>query len=56
MVAWIPFDKSRTSYKRCPALILDAAKRLIPPDLERYPYLPASLTSPPRRALRMLPP
>lgn len=39
MVAWIPFDKSRTSYKRCPALILDAAKRVIPPDLERYPYL-----------------
>ncbi|MGI5925404.1 MAG: glycoside hydrolase [Lentisphaeria bacterium] len=39
MVAWIPFDKSRTSYKRCPSLILDAAKRVIPRDLERYPYL-----------------
>ena len=38
MKAWTTFDGSRTSWKRCTALILDAARRCMPPDLAKYPY------------------
>ena len=38
MKAWTTFDGSRTSWKRCTALIPQAAKICMPPDLAQYPY------------------
>ena len=38
MKAWTTFDGSRTSWKRCTALIPAAAKICMPPDLAKYPY------------------
>jgi len=37
--AWLTFDKKTQYMKRCPALWLDVAKQVIPPDIARYPYL-----------------
>lgn len=36
--AWATFDRSKVSLKRCTALMLDAAKKVVPPDLAKYPY------------------
>lgn len=38
MKAWTTFDGSRTSWKRCTALIPQAARICMPPDLAKYPY------------------
>ena len=38
MKAWTTFDGSRTSWKRCTALIPAAAQICMPPDLAKYPY------------------
>ena len=38
MKAWTTFDGSRTSWKRCTALIPQAAQICMPPDLAKYPY------------------
>jgi hypothetical protein len=38
MTAWATFDKSRVSLKRCTALMLEAAKKVVPADLAIHPY------------------
>ena len=38
MTAWATFDKSKVSLKRCTAVMLDAAKKVVPADLAKYPY------------------
>lgn len=39
MTAWLTFDKKTQYMKRCPMLWLDAARKVIPADLKKYPYL-----------------
>ncbi|NMA47306.1 MAG: hypothetical protein GX945_12170, partial [Lentisphaerae bacterium] len=38
MTGGATFDRSQVSLKRCTALMLDAAKKAVPPDLAKYPY------------------
>lgn len=39
MTAWLTWDKKTQFMKRCPSFWVDAARRVVPPILQQYPYL-----------------